>query len=147
MRVLNKINVLWGVFVGALTMVFGQYWYLFAAFLVANIVDYLTGVAKARFTKTENSNKGTWGIIKKVGYWVVIAIAFFVANCFGELGKIVNVDLGVTMLLGWFTLATFLINEIRSILENLVVMGVYVPDFLAKGLEVASKLIDKSGGS
>ena len=69
------------------------------------------------------------------------------ANCFGELGNIVNVDLGVTMLLGWFTLATFLINEIRSILENLVIMGVYVPDFLAKGLEVASKLIDKSGGS
>ena len=39
MKELNKINVLWGVFVGALTMVFGQYWYLFAAFLIANIVD------------------------------------------------------------------------------------------------------------
>ena len=43
-----------------------------------NIADYFTGVAKAKYTNTENSNKGLKGIIKKVGYWLVIAIAFFV---------------------------------------------------------------------
>ena len=67
-----------------------------------------------------------------------IAIAFFLAVGFVEVGTIIGVDLGFTQLFGWFTLATFIINEIRSILENLVIMGVEVPAFLTKGLEVAS---------
>lgn len=43
-------------------------------------------------------------------------------------------------MVGWFTLATFIINEIRSILENLVILGVDVPSFLINGLEVASSV-------
>ena len=45
-------------------------------------------------------------------------------------------------LFGWFTLATYLINEIRSILENLVEMEVKVPSFLIKGLDITQKLLD-----
>lgn len=52
------------------------------------------------------------------------------------------IDLGFVVLFGYFTLATYLINEIRSILENCVEMGVNVPNFLIYGLEVASKKVD-----
>lgn len=45
------------------------------------------------------------------------------------------------MLFGWFTLASLLVNEIRSILENLVECGYSVPDFLIRGLAVTEKLI------
>ena len=45
-------------------------------------------------------------------------------------------------LFGWFTLATYLINEIRSILENLVEMNVNVPQFLIAGLDITQKLLD-----
>jgi phage-related holin len=58
------------------------------------------------------------------------------------MGAEIGINLGFTVLFGWFTLATFIINEIRSILENLVKIGVYVPCFLIKGLEVASELIE-----
>ena len=44
---------------------------------------------------------------------------------------------------GWLTLATYMVNEIRSILENLVEANVEVPAFLIKGLDVTKKLIDK----
>ena len=54
--------------------------------------------------------------------------------------------LGFLELVGWFTLATFIINEIRSILENLVIIGVDIPPFLIKGLEVASGLLDDRVG-
>ena len=52
-------------------------------------------------------------------------------------------DLGVTTLLGWFVLASLAINEIRSILENLVEAGFNVPNVLINGLEVADKIINK----
>ena len=52
-----------------------------------------------------------------------------------------GLNLKFLTLLGWFTLASLLVNEIRSILENLVECGCNVPDFLIKGLAVTEKLI------
>ena len=45
-------------------------------------------------------------------------------------------------LFGWFTLANLTVNEVRSILENIVEMGYKVPEFLIKGLAVTEKLIN-----
>ena len=142
-KILHKVNLIGGAVATVLSAVFGEFWYLFCAFLVLNVVDYVTGILKARFTKSENSNKGWKGIVKKVGYWVCIAIGFFISVCFTEMGSKIGVDLSFTHLFGWFTLATFIINEIRSILENLVVMGVEVPGFLTKGLEIAKKITEE----
>jgi toxin secretion/phage lysis holin len=140
-RIANKVNAIWGFVVTIFTMLFGEFWFLFLAFFLLNVVDYVTGFVKARLTNTENSNKGFKGICKKVGYWVVIAIAFFVALSFEKMGNTINIDLGFVQLVGWFTLATFIINEIRSVLENLVIIGVPVPEFLVKGLEVAAEAV------
>lgn len=49
----------------------------------------------------------------------------------------------VSTLLGWFVLASLLVNEIRSIVENFVEAGFNVPIVLVKGLEVADKAINK----
>lgn len=54
-----------------------------------------------------------------------------------------GVDFHVTTLLGWFVLASLCINEVRSIIENLVQCGYNVPSVLTKGLEVADKLINE----
>ena len=40
-------------------------------------------------------------------------------------------------------LASLLINEIRSIVENFVEAGFNVPAVLVKGLEVADKVVNK----
>lgn len=143
MKILQKINLLWGACVAFLASIFGEFWFLFLAFLLLNVVDYATGWIKAYLTRTENSNKGLKGICKKVGYWIIIAIAFFITICFKEMGTILGINLSFVTLAGWFCLATFIINECRSILENLVVIGVDVPQFLIKGLEVAADVVEK----
>ena len=63
-------------------------------------------------------------------------------SCFTGMGEMVGINLSFVQLFGWFTLATYLINEIRSILENLVEMEVKVPSFLIKGLDISQKLLD-----
>lgn len=143
-KIIHKMNTLWGAAVALFTSTIGEFWYLFIAFMALNIVDYITGIIKAKFTHTENSNKGLIGIIKKVGYWIVIVIAFFVSLSFKKIGVKLGIDLAFMEIMGWFTLATFIINETRSILENLIIIGVDIPQFLINGLEVADKLIDKN---
>ena len=64
---------------------------------------------------------------------------------FQRLGKdLLGVDLGYLSALGWFTLANLLINEIRSILENLVACGYRVPEILKRGLEITEKVINET---
>lgn len=126
-----------------LTTVFGQYYYLFGAFLFFNVVDWLTGWYKARKLKQESSAIGLQGLVKKMLYWVLIAVAFVTAAVFTALGNdILQIDLSFLNLLGWFCLASLMVNEARSIVENFVEMVYNVPTFLTKGLQVAADLID-----
>lgn len=140
---LDKVNMIYGLIATIGVTLFGKYWFLFAGFLILNVIDYVTGYCKAKFyNKNESSAIGAKGIVKKVWYWVVIGLAFFISTCFVYMGETIGIDLSFVQLFGWFTLATYLINEIRSILENLVEMNVNVPAFLIAGLAVTQKLLD-----
>lgn len=124
-----------------------EHWILFAAFLLLNVADWITGWMKSKMANKENSVRGWKGVLKKLGYWLMIMVAFGASAIFIEIGKAIGVDLGITTLLGWFVLASLLINEIRSILENFVEAGFNVPIILIKGLEVADKVVNKDGDS
>lgn len=139
---LDKVNVVGALIATFLAAVFGKYWFLFAGFLVLNLVDWFTGWAKSRRTHRESSKTGAIGAMKKVGYWIVIGAAFFISTSFIRMGEIIGVNLTFVQMFGWFTLASYLINEIRSILENLVEMNIWVPAFLIAGLDVTQKLLD-----
>ena len=143
MDFIDRYNMLVGAAVAIATALFGNYWYVFAAFLLCNVLDWLTGWYKSRKLQKESSKAGFKGILKKLGYWVIVLVAFLMPEVFVQLGNdILGIDLGFLVLFGWFTLATLTINEIRSILENLVECGYNVPAFLITGLEVTEKLIE-----
>lgn len=140
--IFDKINAICGGLVILLTYILGDHWFLFAAFLILNIFDYITGLLKARINKKSNSLKGAIGALKKVGYWLMICLSFMMSKIFIEIGETIGVNLSVTTLLGWFILASLSINEIRSIIENFVECGYNVPRILTKSLEVATKMLD-----
>ena len=118
--------------------------YLFGIYLLLNILDWLTGWYKARVKKETSSKAGLKGIVKKVGYWVILLIAFLIPYMFRTLGKdLLDIDLSYLSAMGWFTLANLLVNEIRSILENLIACGYRVPDVLKRGLEITEKVINE----
>ena len=86
---------------------------------------------------------GWKGVLKKLGYWLMIMVAFGASAVFVEIGKAIGIDLEITTLLGWFVLASLIVNEIRSICENFVEAGYNVPQILVKGLEVADKVVNQ----
>lgn len=140
----DKINVVIGAIIAVLSYIFGDKWFLFAAFLFMNFCDWITGWHKSYVNKKECSEKGWRGILKKIYYWTMIAVSFVMAEVFIRLGETVGVDLGVTRLLGWFVLASLFINEIRSIIENLVEAGIYVPESLKRGLKIANEMLKEA---
>ena len=141
---IDHYNMIVGAAVAVFSAVFGIYWYLFAGYLILNVIDWITGWRRANKQHKESSMVGLKGIIKKTGYWIIVLIAFMIPDLFIKLGRdTLGIDLEFLMLLGWFTLATLIVNEIRSILENLVEMDYNVPGVLIDGLAVTEKLLKK----
>ena len=140
-RFIEHIGNLYSIILTILTLFLGEHWILFMVLLLLNIIDTLTGWIKSRINNKENSMAGLKGIMKKLVQWILVLLAFVIPVCFKELGAVINIDLSILAFLGWYVLASLIINEYRSILENLVEAGCDVPQVLVKGLEVASKKI------
>ncbi len=141
-KVFNRITAIYSSIITCFTTIFGIEWIFFATYLILNIFDYITGTIKAKIKKVENSNKGLIGIVKKICYWILIAISFLISFVLMQIGTKIDINLEFIMFFGWFTLACLIINETRSIIENLVEIGINVPNFLIKGLEIYSKLLN-----
>lgn len=139
----DSYNTVVGAIIAFFTIIFGEHWYLFALFLLLNVIDWLTGWMKSNINHKTNSNKGWTGVLKKLGYWIMIIFAFSIAAGLIEIGNTIGVDLGITTILGWFVLASLIVNEARSIVENFVEAGYNVPKILTNGLEIADKVINK----
>lgn len=144
-KVSTQIKLLGGLITSIMTLIFGQYWFLFAFYLGLNIVDWLTGWAKAKKKNEGSSKMGIQGILKKLGYWVIIMVAFGCSMMFVNIGDILGINLVFMLFMGWFTLATLITNEVVSILENLIVLGYKVPHILIKGLKIAGDFINNAG--
>ncbi len=146
MNVFDKVNLIGGAIMAAFAAVLGQYWFLFLGLLICNIVDWVSGWMKSSMKGESCSRVGAIGAMKKVWYWVVIGIAFFIGFSFEQMGQTIGISLAFMNMVGWFVLANYLVNEIRSILENLVEMGVPVPAYLVKGLKVTAEKIETAAG-
>lgn len=135
----NSFNVLVGSILALFSFMVDDFNWLFLSFFLLNIIDYITGWAKAYFCHVENSNLGAKGIAKKAGYWIVIGITFYISVVCYHMGRSIGYDFAYIQFLGYFTLCTYIFNEIRSIIENLVVMDVDMPPYLQKVLDMISK--------
>lgn len=100
LKYMDTLNAVGGTIVAVLTAVFGTHWLLFVGFLVLNVIDYITGVRKSRLTGKDNSAKGVRGVWKKLGYWLMVLVAFLASAIFIEIGKTLGIDLSVTAYIG-----------------------------------------------
>lgn len=133
-----------GIAVTVLMNFLGNYGEILEIYALLNVTDWLTGWYKARKNKEESSKAGIRGLLKKLGYWIIILIAFLLPHIFVSLGReLLGMDLTFLAMIGWFTLANLIINEIRSILENLVACGYRIPGILSKGLAVTQKMMEE----
>lgn len=103
--------------------------YILVAF---NVIDYITGLfaARKRTDQIISSYKSIRGIIKKVCMWLLVIVGalldVLIKYAVQSAGIKVNIDFLVAIIVAiWLV-----INEVISILENMIDIGVHMPPFL-----------------
>lgn len=116
--------------IAIITFLIGGLDNLLFTLLVVIVIDYLTGICKAIYRKKLNSRIGLKGILKKVGYLLIIILSTLMDRIFNDS------SMAIRTLVIYF----FLANESISILENWGTIGLPLPKKL---YEIFEKLKDE----
>ena len=116
--------------------------------VLCNVIDYITGiVASVHRNETVSSHRGLTGIIKKVCMWILIGIGAMVDWLLLYAAGTIGIALPVSFLVACLVAVWLIANEIISILENMVDIGVSIPPFLIPLVKnIRKKSEEKAGG-
>ncbi len=96
-----------------------------------NIIDYITGCVASKYRDEElNSYKGIRGIIKKVCMWLLVLIGSWMDMLINYAAQYIGSDLKLNFIVATVVCVWIVVNEIISILENMIDIGVDLPPFL-----------------
>lgn len=109
------------------------------------VVDYSTGMIKARYLGEIESRKGMWGVIKKAMYAVVVSVAMISDWIIINVAERIGVNIPLTTFFGLLVAIWLIVNECISILENLIKLEVPMPNFL-KSLVSRLKIVVEEQG-
>lgn len=121
-------------FVAAFSMIFGWLGILAVPVLILaglNFTDYITGIlASRRRNELVTSDKGLWGIVKKIGMWILVGLGWAMDVLINYAGQYVGLSIKLPFVVATIVAVWLICNEIISILENLLDIGVAMPPFL-----------------
>ena len=121
-------------FVAAFSMIFGWLGILAVPVLILaglNFADYITGIlASKRRNELVTSDKGLWGIVKKIGMWILVGLGWAMDVLINYAGQYVGLSIKLPFVVATIVAVWLICNEIISILENLLDIGVAMPPFL-----------------
>ena len=96
-----------------------------------NFTDYITGIlASKRRNELVTSDKGLWGIVKKIGMWILVGLGWAMDVLINYAGQYVGLSIKLPFVVATIVAVWLICNEIISILENLLDIGVAMPPFL-----------------
>lgn len=117
-------NDLFSIVTTSLVYLLGGFDVSLKSLIIVIILDYITGVIAAFYNKKLNSKIGFKGIMKKFCYFLVIALAVVIDNMLNKTGVI-------RTLVIYF----FVANDGLSIIENMLKMGIKLPQKLVDSLD------------
>lgn len=127
---MNPIAAVTAAALGVLSAYMVQLFIPLIVLVIAMVVDYSTGMAKAWSAGELCSRTGIKGIIKKVGYLVIVLVAMGADYLLRYGMEQVGIHINVDFLIAAIVIAWLIINELISILENVAAIGAPVPKFL-----------------
>lgn len=96
--------------------------------IIAIALDYISGLIKAFHTKTLSSRIGFRGLLKKIGYLLIVMLAVLIDRVTGNSGAIRTL-----------VIYYFVANEGLSVIENLSVTNIPIPKVIKKALKALKK--------
>lgn len=118
---------------------------------IVMVMDYVTGMLAAKQEAIDHpddpaygwsSKKGAKGIIKKVGYLCVIAVAMIADYIILHIAGTMGMEVTAKAIFALLVAVWYILNELLSIIENAGRMGAQVPEWLTKYIAALKKKID-----
>ena len=96
-----------------------------------NLIDYITGLLAAKYRdEAVSSYKGIRGIIKKVCMWLLIGVGWMMDVLLKYTVTTVGLTIELPFIIATVVAVWLICNELISILENMIDIGVNIPPFL-----------------
>lgn len=96
-----------------------------------NVIDYATGLMATPYRNDEvSSYKGIRGIVKKVCMWLLVIVGSWIDILIRYTVDCAGVGIKVPFIVATIVAVWLIVNEIISILENMIDIGVRMPPFL-----------------
>ena len=83
-KIFNWTSTVIGIVGGFFVAIFGQWDSILWALLVIMVLDYLTGVIKAVYTKNVSSEVGFKGLLKKITILIIVALSNVLQQITGD---------------------------------------------------------------
>lgn len=137
-----KENIIKGVLTAAMATLIAYLGHLVIPIIIlaaVMLLDYGTGIAKAWVSGSLSSKVGILGILKKLGYLVVVAVGMIIDWVIQAGIAELNIEFQFEFLFAMIVIIWLILNELISILENVAAIGAPVPKWLTK---IITKLKD-----
>ena len=115
-KIFNWTSTVIGIVGGFFAAIFGQWDSVLWALLVIMVLDYLTGIIKAVYTKNISSEIGFKGLLKKITILIIVALSNVLQQITGD-----NVAIREIVIM------FYIANEGISVLENVAVIYPRMP--------------------
>ena len=140
---MNKIKTWFTVFFSMVASWLGILAIPVLILVLTNIIDYVTGLVASNYREESiTSHKSLKGIAKKVCMWLLVVVGALVDQLLLYTGQTVGIALPFTFMIACVVAVWLICNEIISILENMVDIGVELPPFLAPLVKNIKKQVE-----
>lgn len=111
-----------------------------------NCVDYATGLCAVKYRRGQvTSYKSIKGITKKVCQWLLILVGVWIDILINYAVECTGINITIPFVVATVVAVWLVINEIISILENMLDIGVNMPPFMLPVIKyIKRKLEDKA---
>ncbi len=111
-----------------------------------NLIDYVTGLMASKYRQEQlNSYKSMRGIAKKVCMWILVIIGAMVDVLIKYTTQTMGFSIQIPFIIATLVAVWIVVNEIISILENLVDIGIDLPPFLMPIVKRIKKEVEELG--
>lgn len=111
-----------------------------------NLIDYITGLIASKYRDEQvSSYKGIRGIAKKVCMWLLVVVGAVVDELIRYATQTMGLSFQIPFIVATLVAVWIVVNEIISILENLVDIGIDLPPFLMPIVKWIKKEVEEVG--
>ena len=117
---------------GLLSSVLGALYIPVLLMVMSNIIDYATGLMAVRYRNDGgiSSYRSMRGICKKISMWLLVVVGAMLDELLMYAAPAIGLAIPARFLIAALVAIWIICNEIISILENMIDIGVKIPKFL-----------------